>query len=267
VEFLVELVGGATRLGVTTFLGPEAPFRSLLEEYCAEGGVAPDPADEARRRLDDLLRDVAAVPHTVSVEDGPAAAYMLAVTTERALPIPDGFTLTMELMTRPGDAQNLGAEAVNVTFGPVPLPDVTPFLVVRATSPEGLHGGTVIRGILHNDPAGRLDEVLARQVNTPEKFLRFLTLLLGLGNPYLLAMLTGQGLSAGGYANVAAAPGIFELILRALANRPEALADLDRLVQRLQATESGQNVLPDGFDALWQVVTDARRQLREVGPA
>lgn len=266
VEFLVELVGGATRLGVATFLGPDAPFRTLLEEYGTGGGAEPDPLDEAQRKLDDLLRDIAALPHTVTVRSGPGAGHALAVTTEQALPIPDGFKLTMELLTRLGDAATLAAAPVDTTFGPVELPDVTPFLVVRATSPEGLQGGTVIRGLLVNDPEGRLDEVLARQVNTPEKFLRFLALLLGLGNPHLLVILAGSGNSTDGSANVGAAPGILELILRALADRPEALTDLDRLVQRLAATDAGRKVLPDGFEALWRVVTAARRQVEKANP-
>jgi hypothetical protein len=267
IEFLIELVGGASRLGVATFLNPEAPFRELLEEYCADGGADPDPLDEARRRLDDLLRDIAAIPHIVTVGSGPTAGHVLTVTTEQVLPIPDGFKVSMELLTRPGDAQRLVSGPAQVVFGPVPLPDVTPFLVVRATSPEGLQGGTVIRGLLRNDPAGRLDEVLARQVNTPEKFLRFLMLLLGLGNPHLLALLAANSGSAGGYAGIGPAPGIFELILRALADRPEALTDLDRLVQRLQATESGRHVMPDGFEALWRVVADARRLLGKADQA
>ena len=267
VEFLVELIGGASRLGVATFLGPDAPFRSLLEEYRTEGGADPDPVDEARRKLEDLLRDIAAVPHTVTVSSAPAAGYLLTVTTAQILPIQDGFKVTMELLTRPGDAHNLVAEPTHARYGPVPLADITPFLVVRATSPEGLLGGTVIRGLLRNDPAGRLDEILARQVDTPEKFLRFLMLLLGLGNPHLLAMLAGDGGASLGYANFGAAPGVFELILRALADQPEALTDLDRLVQRLQASESGRQVLPDGFEALWNVVADARRQLGEADPA
>ena len=137
---------------------------------------------------------------------------------------------------------------------------------MRATSPERLEGGTVIRGLLVNDPAGRLDEVLARQVNTPDKFLRFLALLLGLGNPHLLAMLAANGTPAGGHANVGPAPGAFELILRALADRPQALTDLGRLVRRLQTTEAGRGVLPDGFGSLWQVVEEAQRQLGTVIP-
>ena len=53
---------------------------------------------------------------------------------------------------------------------------------------------TVVLALLIGDPAGRLDEVLARQVDTPEKFLRFLALLLGLtGQPF-----SGMAGAAGG---------------------------------------------------------------------
>ena len=147
----------------------------------------------------------------------------------------------------------------------MPLPDVTPFLAVHATSPEGLHGGTVIRAELVGDPAGRLDAVLARQVDTPEKFMRFLTLLLGLGNPHLLAMLAGTGAGDRGVARFGAGPGIFELALRALADQPEAIADLDRLVQRLRATREGQAVLPAGFEELWVTFAAAHSRLSRAG--
>jgi len=159
----------------------------------------------------------------------------------------------------------MSASPLDARFGPVPLADITPFLVVRAAAPGGLQGGTVIRGVLKNDPAGRLDEVLARQVNTPEKFLRFLILLLGLGNPNLLAMLGAGGGASTGYAAIGTAPGIFEIVLRALADRPEALHDLDRLVQRLQATENGRMVLPDGFDDFWVVVRETLGKLKGGG--
>ena len=53
---------------------------------------------------------------------------------------------------------------------------------------------------------------------------------------------------------------MLELVLRALADRPSALDDLDRLVQRLQATERGREVLPDGFEQLWQVAREAQRR-------
>ena len=158
----------------------------------------------------------------------------------------------------------MSAARLDARFGPVPLADITPFLAIRATAPGGLQGGTVIRGVLKNDPAGRLDEVLARQVNTPEKFLRFLVLLLGLGNPNLLVMLTaGEGASTGD-ATIGRGPGVFELILRALADHPQALHDLDRLVQHLRATENGRMVLPEGFGDLWAVVRETLEKLEVV---
>jgi hypothetical protein len=262
VEILVELVGGATRVGVSSFLGDDAPFRSLLEEYTATGGADADSLDDARRALDNLVRDLASLPHAIRVNHPDATGYALAASTSEPLPIPDGYKVSLELLSRPGDAHHLtGGSPLHVTFAGVPLPDITPFLALRMTSPEGLQRGTVIRASLVNDPAGRLDEILARQVNTPEKFLRFLALLLGLGNPHLLTLLAGTGQEDSAKARLGIGPGIFELILRALADHSDALADLDRLVQRLQATEQGRAVLPDGFDTLWPIVVAAHARL------
>jgi hypothetical protein len=57
--------------------------------------------------------------------------------------------------------------------------------------------------------------------------------------------------------------GVFELIVNALADRPESLHDLDKLVQRLQCTEAGIRVLPDGFDILWQSVSAALAEIEQ----
>ncbi len=263
VEILVELVGGATRLGVDTFLGAEAPFRTLLEEYDTAGGAEPDPADEAQRALEDLVRDLAAIPYTATVtSDGDN--HRITVSTDRPLPIPAGYHGTAELLTRPGEARVLAANVpAGAEYRGVPLADVTPFVVLRVRSPEGLQRGTVVRATLVDDPTGRLDEILARQVDTPDKFLRFLALLLGLADPNLLLSGTGQD-NGVGITRITGGPGVFELVLRALADRPDALLDLDRLVRRLQATDAGRRVLPDGFDLLWPTVLEAYRRLEEV---
>ena len=147
----------------------------------------------------------------------------------------------------------------------MPLPDITPFLALRVSSPEGLQRGTVIRAELVNDPQGRLDEVLARQINTPEKFLRFFTLLLGLGNPHLLAALAGTGDGSNGHTRIAPGPGLFELVLRALADHPDAVADVDRLLNVCTRTDQGRAVLPAGFESLWPVVMNAHRRLTKAG--
>jgi hypothetical protein len=80
-------------------------------------------------------------------------------------------------------------------------------------------------------------------------------------------MLAGTGSGDDAHSGIGVGLGVFELILRALADRPEAVADLDRLVQRLQATDQGRAVLPDGFDALWPVVMAAQGKLSKAGTA
>lgn len=264
IEFLVEMVGGASRLGVSTFLDPGAPFTSLIEPYETAGGAEPDPVDEELRALEALLRDLAATRYTATVStDGDA--HRITLTTTDSLRLPAGHRLTAELLTLPGDSvESPDGEPMVATFGPLALADITPFMALRVTNPRGMQRGTVVRATLVGDPTGRLDAVVARQVDTPEKFMRFLLLLLGLAgiDPGIAGGGADQSTGHAWVVNPNPA-GLFELVVRALAERPDAIADLDRLVTRLRTTESGRRILPEGFDALWSTVTEARALLEE----
>jgi hypothetical protein len=257
VEFGVELMGGATRIGVDAFLADSAPFRQLLEPYSATGGKESDPADEALRALENLLRDLASEHFTLTIGiDEPG--YQAVLGSRKPLRIPQGFTVTAELLTVAGKAAQLVTDTpASATFRGVAMADLTPFIALRATGPTGLQRGTVVRATLINEPPGRLEEILARQVDSPEKFLRFLALLLGLVEPGALLAATGEGNSVSRAARGGGRAGVLELVLRALADQPESLRDLDRLVEKLQATEAGRTVLPPGFETLWRSVKNA----------
>jgi len=266
VEFVVELRGPRKYLGIDAFLGPDAEFAALLAAYEPVGGVDDDPKAEEKRRLENALRAVAEIPHRVQIEPGASAgnestSHTLAVTAPKAYPIPEDWDATVELLTRPGEARHLtSGEPLDEAFTIADVADITPFLAVRLTTSSGLEMGTVVVAELIGDLPERLDLVLARQIDTPEKFLRFVYLILSLGDPYLLALLAdGAGTGAGVRAALGEGPGVLELVLRALADRPSALDDLDRLVQRLQATERGREVLPEGFEQLWQVVRETHQ--------
>ena len=142
------------------------------------------------------------------------------------------------------------------------MTDVTPFLVLRAEASPQLWRSVVVVATLVGDPVGRHDEILARQIDTTEKFLRFLAALLGLTDG------AGALLGIGGQRTGASASwqrtGLFELLVRGLADRPGAVADLDRLVERLAATDRGGAVLPDGFLPLWMTVRGALSRLEKV---
>ncbi|WP_207919789.1 hypothetical protein, partial [Micromonospora sp. KC207] len=96
---------------------------------------------------------------------------------------------------------------------------------------------------------------LAQQIDSPEKFLRFLLLMLGLGTEAAAAVsgdAGGQGIWRTGDT------GILELLLNALVDRPEQLDDLARLVARIEADGDSTRLLPPGFTELWRVIDQAR---------
>jgi hypothetical protein len=182
----------------------------------------------------------------------------LRLASDAVVPLPAAMRLTAELLTRRGEARTVPpGVVVDVVFEHLALVDVTAFVVLRLRDGRGEERSTVVRVLLIGDPPGRLDAVLARQVDTPEKFLRFLTLVLGLDQD---AGALGAG-SRGGEGRWVAGggPGIFELLVRSLVDKPQALADVARLVERLRATVEGASLLPDGFDELWEAVETARQ--------
>ena len=264
VEFLVELTGRSKDIGVGTLVNQDAPLRRLLQAYSPDEAMSAPDDEEALHRLENLVRVLAQVPFYLTVEAADDA-YSLHLTSAESLRFPRGHEVRLGLLTRPGvTALHATAGPCRDIFSEVSLVEISPFVTMRVSDPTGLTVSTVVHAPLTNDPPGRLDEVLASQVNTTEKFLRFLALLLGLSDPAELWKPSGEGAGDGQWAGAfRGGTGVFELVLRALADRPDSLADLDRLVQRLCATEAGRSILPAGFEELWAAVNRARAALDE----
>lgn len=259
VEVLVELTGSKRMLGIDTMMGEDAPFAGLLDTYVRQDPLEADDEDWA---LEDLLRQLAAVPMTAQVQPHINGGYRLVLRSRASMPFRADHRVTVELVTRLGEARVLtGGSPVDVVFDDLTLVQITPFVIIGVRDPEGKQRSAVMHVVLVDDPKDRLDEILAAQVDTPEKFLRFLALLLGLSSPDVLLAGASAKEGVGGWG-VGAMSGVFELVVRALVDQPEALDDLDRLVRRLRSTEAGLSRLPDGFDRLWTVIAEARAALR-----
>ena len=267
VEFLVEMTGSLRALGIDAFIGPEAGFARMIETYEPTGGETEAPEETIARELEKLLRRVADAQFTATVVRQ-AELCEETVTSSRDIEVESDTRLTVGLLTRPGNASELRNGSVsNAVFRDLPVADVTPFVVLRAQRTVGtavVERSTIVTATLVNDPEGRLDEVIARQVDTPEKFLRFLALLLGLGDTPFSSTGGPDGIGAGAIWLTGAAPGLFELVVRSVADRPEAIDQLDRLISRLQATERGRAILPEGFIDLWAITSEARQRASEV---
>lgn len=259
VEFLVELVLGATKYSVDAYLSSDTGLGGLLEDYTPQTRPE-DPEEERRAVLRSRLRQLAELPWTMHIGPPTGSTYDLRLRSGK--PLSDwAHDLSMELLSRRGEAVRppAGHEADEM-FTAVELADITPFVV--ATLREGdIVESSVIPAALIDDPEERLDAVLARQVDTPEKFLRFVLLLLGLTGS--VAPGSQAGSNTGSWAS-SVGQGVFELMARALADQPAVLDDLERIVDRLGRTEAGRAVMPEGFAEVWGTVKEARA-LMEAG--
>jgi hypothetical protein len=138
--------------------------------------------------------------------------------------------------------------------------DLTAFFTVKASALlEGfqIERSTVLRAAMANDPQDRFDNILVRQLDSPEKFLRFLMLLLALG---------GQSTPAGFDATLGgegvfsrSTEGLFEILVRAMAVQPESLDRLSTIIENMQKNGRAQDVLPQGWDEVWSAIRQAQQ--------
>jgi len=268
VEFLCELVGPVAKFGVNAMVGEDAPFRAMLMPY-----VASDPAEEideastAERALTDLLFGIASrvsFRTTVTTSDD---AWDVRISTDDALPrISEDIDLVIAPHNRDGETYPLSpGEPVDVELPPREPADITAFLRLTATrTVEGkaVQCSAVVCSQLQGAPDERFQTILARQIDTPEKFMRLLALLIGFAAGSGLAEAAagdGQGSWSAG-----AGQGVLELLARALSERPESIDHLEEIVEHLRRSLSSPAVLPPGWDDVWVPALEARRAMHAV---
>lgn len=267
-ELLVEIVGKVGAFGVEAALGPTGFGKILLPHTFGES-ITESAEDELRRTFENVLRELASLTYTATVE-GDHEHPLLWVRSDEPLraasSLPADTELTVELLT-------LTAQPHRPSFGKrldhrwqlSEVEEITPFLVMRLGSGTGaarVEVSSVVLARLVGDPADRLDRVLARRIGTTSEFLRFILLLLQLaGREGWFPESQGVG-SFGAFTIGEGGAGVLEAVLTALASSPSTIDDIDRLVTRLSATEKGRDVLPEGWAAFWPSVVDARSRLR-----
>ena len=266
VEFLCELVGPVAKFGIDALVGEDTPFRKMLTPYVASESLDSDVATTAIRGLDELLIDIAGgVPFRTGVTHGPDG-WVARILSETSLPrFPEGTSVTLAAHNRPNETFSLSpVEYVDVELQPRELADITPFLELRARRRvEGrqVERSAVICSPLEGAPDDRFEEIMARQIDTPEKFMRLLVLLIGFGS-------RGSGAAAAAEGGLltwsgGSSQGFLELLTRALAERPSSIDHLEAIVDRLRLRTDGDGVLPQGWDDVWLPVLKARRAMSE----
>jgi hypothetical protein len=274
-EILIEMVGRAGAYGVDAALRAASSasgkngLGALLLPHVLGDPVEVSQSEELRRTLENAIRTFAALTFTANIEQADEQV-LLAVTSSEALraasTLPTDATCTVELLTLPGDIhQHELGQPLHHQWKLAQIEDITPFLVLRLASGAGMNRvevNSVVLARLVGDPPDRLDRLLARRIGTPAEFLRFILLLLQLAGRETWFDTGGEGAVFGSFASSGGSAGLLEAVVTAIASSPRAIDDIDRLVRRLTATEQGRKVLPEGWDAFWPAVVEARSRLR-----
>ena len=137
---------------------------------------------------------------------------------------------------------------------------LTPFVAMESTAGGGdsaVVRRCLVKAELRGDVGDRRSEALASVLRTPQDVLRYLVFLLG--DPAydaLAAELAGaEGAAAWGDSRGASFDvALFEPMVRATGRNEEALARIASTVADIKASPAGADLLPDGFEELWDVV-------------
>jgi hypothetical protein len=258
VEFLMEMRGSKKRLGVQRIRESlkDVPFA----DYLGTGGETRSDEDKAAFQLETALRDAAAQRFVLdAVPDADAKNTFTVTVSHDWSPKPE-FTAKLRLLSLPQPSAVVdpsGGQHEHV-FNAIPLADVTPYLVLLLEDPvAGLSKSTVIQGSLRTDPAGRLDEIIARQLDDPQKLRQFLLLFLT-PEDTLPGSGTGTRWFAGSGFGEGSTAGLFEAMVGAMAG-PDAgsvFPDLKVVMDRLLALR-GDDPEIQQLHALWMAATEA----------
>jgi len=262
VEFDAVLTGPTSACGVEAVLtgSPEAPGLSrLLEEYSVsdESGVD-DAAIETSYTLERFHQQLAVnLPnlHITTLDDDRVEARL----TLKIPSDPPGSS-RIWLASLPGDShgQTLG-ESLTWTIAPI---NITPFIAVETTAGEGDARVTrrcALKATLSGAVDGRRHDAVFSILKSKEHVLRYLVFLLG--DPSYdalfaqLAGMDGEMFSPDmKFGSATTDVALFEPLVRATGRDEDALARVASLVEDLREMPNGADLVPDGFDELWDVV-------------
>lgn len=268
-EILVEIIGRKKDLGVAAAVG-ENGLGSLIEPHLFGDPTAPSEEDELRYRLEDYLRDLSARPWIARIS-GADPDYTCALEAKGSLrDLPEGahrHILTLVPLTR-SDVQIVtpGSEPA-LTWSELAMTEVTPFFVARLSDGRGMTVETVFLAKLEGDLLERRSRILAEQFADSNKFLQFVMMLLQLSSDdeFALGGSVGVGAWSEGAFGAGEVEGLLESTLNALCDSPLAVDEIEKVVEQLERTARGRDLLPKDWGVFWAAVLEAREVIGVVG--
>lgn len=284
VEFLVQLKGKKSRVGIEQFLASgkdgRVGFLDLLVPYDSQV----DPVEQDSRlemleaeatRIQRLLARFA-LHADVVIREIESGAEHFAVHIIREDQHQIDLLEQATLKCWPITLQEAQAVRVQVNqrelavLSPLSFTALTPFFAFEVMVSEGLLRSSkrfVLSIPLHNAPTDRQERILRSLLDNQNKVMRYLLFLLAGEAGELTSLLesvnnsthTPVGESSNSLLPLSGT--LFEALIRTLNNQPEKLDHVAHLVLDLEKAGTS-NLLPEGFTDIWLPIWQARQNLQ-----
>lgn len=279
VEFLVELVGKRSRCGVDATLGETgegerkaaACLADLLQPYQpVDQQVEKDAETEAFERSVDKLaqRLAAAVPTARCEQQEVAESYGVSLSAGKRV---TGVKVSeFHLRVRPISLPATQWEELQLEqedwayFSSVSLLGLTAFYVIEVSNQKrSITREFVLNIPLANAPQQRHQRILNDLLRDSDRVLRFLMLLLMDHGARDMEFLMDGAASSNGEPRAFGSmfdATLFESLMRAIERQPERIDQVASLIEDLQQTPEGRQLLPADLETIWQPIWEVRQQ-------
>ncbi len=277
VEFVVELLGARKNVGIDALLGDQGPaevgaggmLRMLKPYHRPDNPPEIDPDVVRLEQMIDSLWRMLAVAHLrleIFPEDSDSYRTVLTVPP---MDIPEGVECHVwPVMLPPGRAQEIeaGNKGTVVNFTGLTINALTPFWAFRLRGRAGKAEQTVefvLRLPLVGMPEGRAAAIMSSMINSSERFLRYLALLLA-EDPTApgVDMLKRGTQGRGGENDVEPSWNttvVLENLVRAYSRNPKRLERIDALLDDLKKGTPAAKVVPPEFEDIWQAFRQRKK--------
>tara|TARA_R110002072_G_scaffold135053_1_gene276187 strand:- start:4954 stop:6840 length:1887 start_codon:yes stop_codon:yes gene_type:complete len=283
VEFVIELRGAVEDCGVLRMLEPGGKgvvrFFDLLDEFIPGSPIDTDSTKVNENRVHALSKVlVNARPHGVvtEIERDSASGYEIRLLwtsfpvfdlqAEESIAVwPISLGEGFERPVSAGQMVDEIARWPQLSFAAITR--FFAFRIVVGKGGEKAEASFVINLPLMGLPDDRNDRVLASLFEDKDQLLRFLFLLLAADGVISVGgegSFSGPGLpSSGTDGRFQSHLPMLETLLRALDKSPEKLDQLSDFISQLRRSDTGEALLPAGFEQIWEPLWEARQHLKE----
>jgi hypothetical protein len=269
VEFLVELVGAKSKVGIDS-LFERGDGKTCLGDMLEEFKPVPkeiDEEEEGRRAAIERVRQALAgqtlKAQVTAVDDH----FAVELKFSAPMQLEAGVSIaTWPVTVGEGWSQPLGHDARSLTFPNLSFEALSAFYAFSVAVEGSNRAETfVLRADLVDAPADRRERLLRSFLKDRKRLLRFLMFLLA--DDAELADAMGHAVEKGNGADASEAAqsngALLESLLRTLHRTPHRLDAVARLVEDVKRQPDCGELLPPDFDAVWASVWAARQARRQ----